>query len=232
MLLSSNAMLYAIPGILLVIALALCGVSTFNFRKEKLSLYLAIRGGAITMITVLALAIQNLVGINAISGTTTFIIIALAIQIFSEILSALPTKNNMFEAVYSGLDMASAIMIALASLLIVPVSAYGLPIGFGAGLIISIIVALAIRKFDWRVDLFKYASLSITAAILAQIVIIFMNTISIQTILFAIGCIVYVVSVVLKLFFKDKSNALSISRDILYYLSMLLITSSIFMLIF
>ena len=229
---NSNAMLYAIPGILLLISLILCGFSAFNFKKESLSLTLAFRGGALTMIAILALALQNLVGVNALSGTTTFISIALVVQIFSEILSSLPTKSNIFAPIYSGLDMLSCAMFALAGLFIVPVSPFGLPIVLGVGIIASVITALAIRDFDWKTDIFKYASLSISVGILAQVVIIFMSTISVQTILFTIGSIIYVASVVIKLFFKDKNAPLSISRDVLYYISLLLMTASIFVLAF
>ena len=229
---SFSPLIYILPALLLAISLTLSGLSSFFFRKDKLPLYIFLKGSAITSIAILGLVIENLLGVNALSGSTTFILIALLLEIFSIIVYSLPSKTNMFAPLYRGLDMCSALMLGLAGLFFIPLSPLGLPIGFGVGIIVAVIVALAIRNFNWQTDIFKYVTLALGIALLGQVILILITTISLQTIFFSVGSVLYVTGMIIKLFFKDINKKLVIARDIIYHIALILIVSSIFVSIF
>lgn len=229
---TSNTLLYVLPAILLVISLTLCGISTAFLKKEKLASYVALKGGSVASIAILGLTVENLLGTNAISGTTTFILIAIVLQIFSAIVATLPSKTNIFEPLYSGLDMGTSLMLSLAGLFLIPLSPLGLPIGLGVGILASVIIALAIRKFNWKTDIFKYSSLALTIGLIGQIILILTQTISVQTILFAIAGIVYLAYTIIKIFVPEKFKGITISKNISYYISLLLFVISIYVVIF
>lgn len=229
---TSDLLIYLLPAALLLISLVLCGFSCFFFKKEKLATYITLKGGSIAAITILCLTVENLLGIKAISGTTTFILIALVLQLFSAISAALPSKTNLFESLYSGLDMGSGLMLALAGLFLITPSPFGLPIGFGVGAITSVIVALALRKFNWKTDIFKYLSLTFGVALLGQVIVILLSTISVQTILFAVAAVLYFVAVIFKLFLNEEVKGIAIAKNIIYYLSLILFVFSIYSVVF
>ena len=215
----------------MVAVLIVCGVSSFKTERTKLSAYTFLKGLSILSVLVLGLTASNLA--TNINGSTIFVLLAVAIQIFSAILISIPTKDDLFKPIILGLDMISTLMIGLSGLLLVDLSIFGLPIGFGAGAIAMLIFGLVNKKnFNVKTDLFRYFNFAFACGLLGQIVIIVLNVISIQSIMFAAGAILYFINVSINTFIQSDKRSLLIAKNIFYYLSLILLTSSIFMGVF
>lgn len=229
---TSNLLIYLLPSALLLISFVLCVFSSLITQRDKLVVYISLKGGSVASFVISLLVLENLLGMRVIGGATTFILVALVLQLFSSVVSSLPSKSNMFEPLYSGLDMGSSLMLALSGLFLVSPSAYGLLIGLGAGLIASIIIAVALRKFNWKTDIFRYLTLAFGVALLGQVVMILLETISVQTILFAFASIFYLIASVFKLFTTEEKKRNLYTKNIFYYLSLFLLVLSIYSVVF
>lgn len=212
---------------MIAVCLALCLVSALKIQKTKLLSFLSVKGLAILSILVFAIVCSNLA--SNMDGATLFVIIAIALQVFSAVVSCLPAKDNLFEPLYKALDMATSLCLALAGLLIVPLSPFGLPAGFVVGAIASAMFALFKREFKWNVDLFAYFGFAFATALLGQIVVILISSITLQTILFSAGALVFFVSTLFKTFISSDRKSILITKNILYYISLIAIASSIFL---
>ena len=215
---------------LLIASLAICGVSAFKVQRDKLLLFVTLKGFSLLSLLIFSITCANLV--SDMSGTTIFIISALAIQMFSGIISILPTKNDLFAPLYNCLDMLSALCLALAGLLIVPLSPFGLPIGLGVGIIAAIIIGLIKRDFVFKTDFTQYAIFVFATALLGQIIVILLQSISLQTIFFCIGALIFFAYSIFRTFISSDNKKVLIAQNILYYLSYISIITSIFLILF
>ena len=215
----------------LVAVLAICGVSSFKLERTKLSSFVFLKGIAILSILCLALTASNLA--SNMKGTTLFILLAIGVQVFSAILASIPTKDDIFKILKLGLDMTTSLFLALAGLLLAPLSSFGLPIGIGVGLIAMLVLTLINKQsFNYKTDLFKYFKFAFACGLLAQVVVILISTISVQTIIFAIGAIIYYSYLIMQMFIGNDKKELVITKNIIYYLSLIILASSIFMGVF
>lgn len=210
--------------------LTLCGVSAFKVQRDKLLIYVTLKGLAILSILTFAVTCANLA--SNMQGTTLFILLGISFQIFSAIVSILPTKNDLFAPLYQMLDLGTALCLAFAGLLLTSLSPFGLPIGLGVGIIASLIIILAKKSFNWKVDISKYGCFSFAVALLGQVIVILINSQSIQSIIFGIGSVLFFAYIILKIFFLEENKKVLISKNLLYYLSLLTIVSSIFLYIY
>lgn len=214
----------------LTVALIMCGISSFKNEKTKLLSFMCVKGFAILSVFILSITASNLA--SNMEGTTLFILLALGLQVFSAIVKVLPTKNDMFEPLYKGLDMGSALCLAAAGLLIVPLSPIALPAGFFLGAVACAMYALFNRKFSWKVDLFKYLQTSFAAALLGQIIIILLASITIQTIVFSAGALIHFTYCLFDTFIKKDNISILITKNILFYISLLTFATSIFLIVY
>lgn len=215
---------------ILAATMAMCGVSAFKTQRDKLLIFVSVKGAAVLSLLIFAITNANLA--SNMNGSTLFILLALAFQIFSAVISVLPTKNDLFAPLYHSLDMLSAASLAIAGLLLVSLSPFGLPIGFGVGLLTALIVALVKRNFNWKVDITKYGVFIFASSLLAQVVIILLSGLSIANIIFSVGAVVYFAYSILKTFISSENTKFVIIQNILYYLSLIILTASIFLAIY
>ena len=212
----------------LAVALIVCGLASFKTEKVKLLELLAVKGLAILSIIILALISSNLTA--TFSASTMFVILALAIELFSVIVSSLPTKSDLFAPLYMGLDMMTSIMLSVSGLLFVKLSPFGFPIGLGAGLIVMAVYGIIKKKnFNYKTDLFRYLNFSIACGLLGQFVIILLSNVSIQAIMFSIASILYFAYAFFATFITTDKKPILITKNILLHLSLITFAISIFL---
>jgi len=207
--------------------LALSCISIFGKGKNNLVFSTTSKG--ITGVAILGLAILTSNLTSNTSGTISFIMLGLALQLIANIFRTIPTRKKLFEVSYWLIDLLSTICFAASALLLIDITPIALAIGFGSGVLISFIYALASKKFNPKVDFIKYATLSFSFATLAQTIYMLINELSYIKIAFVAGTALFAIYTIFTAYVTSEKRSVEIFRNIFYYLSLIVLAGMSFL---
>jgi len=199
------------------------------FGKGKNNLVFSTTSKGITGVAILGLAIltSNITGLT--SGTVSFIMIGLALQLISNIFRTIPTRKNLFALSYWSMDLLSGVCFTAAALLFIELTPIAIAIGFGVGVLTSFIYALASKKLDPKIDFIKYAALAFSFSALAQTIYMLINELSYIKIAFVVGTAFFAIYSIFTAFVTSEKRSVEITRNIFYYLSLVVLAGMSFL---
>ncbi len=209
-----------------VLSLFLCFLSAFFTKTEKVKTFIAIKGLANFSYILLALIACNL--IFKIQAYTLFIIVGLALFMFSTTIRAIPTRSDMFHTFYTFVEALGFAFMIVSVFFLIELPLYGLASGAGAFLILMIIY-LVLRKADQKKDKFANLILQLASLLLLcitlNLVIISFTT---QSLVMAIGALFATVYVIIQTFTTFTNKKCGIVKNIFIGLALICLALSIF----
>ena len=209
-----------------VLALGMCFLSAFFTRTDKVKSFISIKG--LTSLTYLSLAIVSTNLIYITYAYAIFIILALALFMFSSIVRAIPTRSDMFRSLYTLFESIAFACLVVSVFFLFTMPLYGL-IGGLVAFLVLMIVYLVKRKADAKKDklanllLFFCSSMFLGTAF--QFVIM---TFSITSLLMTLGSTFAFVYVILQNFTAFTNKKAGIVKNIFLGVALILIALTIY----
>ena len=167
-----------------------------------------------------------------VSGFSAFIVMALTILLFSNILKSIPVRETPFKNLTLLLDLSSSICFAFSIFLLIPLNFISMPSGLLVGIGLCLIYSLIKKKLSYKEYLPRFSAVIFSFGALSQGAYLVITTFSIGALILAIASLAFTVFGIIDNLINTKESKINVVKKILYYLSIMLFASSIFMFIF
>ena len=186
----------------------------------------------ISHICIIFLAVLGASFNTNVSGFSAFIVMALTILLFSNILKSIPVRETPFKNLTLLLDLSSSICFAFSIFLLIPLNFISMPSGLLVGIVLCLIYSLIKKKLSYKEYLPRFSAVIFSFGALSQGAYLVITTFSIGALILAIASLAFTVFGIIDNLINTKDSKINVVKKILYYLSIMLFASSIFMLIF
>ena len=209
-----------------VLALAMCVLSACYTKTEKVKSYIAIKGLATLCYLSLAVVSTNL--IFATYAYAIFIILGLALFMFSSIIRAIPTRSDMFRAFYTLFESIAFGCFITSVFFLFSKPYYGL-IGGLATFLILMIIYLVKRKEDFKKDKLANLLLFLCSSIFFGISMNFaIISFSLNSLLFAVSSAFAFTYVILQNFSNFANKKANIVKNLFLGIALILASLAIY----
>ena len=190
-----------------VLALAMCFLSAFYTRTDKVKSYITIKG--LSSLTYLTLAIVSTNLIFITYAYAIFIILALALFMFSSVIRAIPNRTDMFHSLYTLFESIAFACLIVSIFFLFSFPLYGL-LGGLVSFLTLMIIYLVKRKNDAKKDklanLLLFFCCSIYLGITLNFVVVAFSVTSLILAFSSLFAFVYVVLQNFSLFTNKKAG--------------------------
>ena len=209
-----------------VLALGMCLLSALYTKTEKVKSYIAVKGIASLTYLTLAVVATNLIYITY--AYAIFIILALALFMYSSIVRAIPTRSDMFRSLYTLFESIAFACLVVAVFFLFTMPLYGLLGGVVAFLVLMIIYLVKRKEDPSKDKLFNLLLFFCSSILLGTAMNFVVLAFSVTSLLIALGSVFAFVYVVLQNFTSFTNKKAGIAKNIFLGVALIILALAIY----